>query len=477
MSLINDMLKDLETRKAAAHGPLTLEEPVRPYEDSPAPYPEGIRHADTKTRIETVAQRRLPWLFWPFLLGLILIAGALYVFRSGGLSSERQVERVTTTNAAPAKEPSLQAMVAAPSEPGAETTASSPLREAPPQATPRMVMMAVDGQEGAWRLDLAFDGELPAPLRLTRQGDRVELFIPGVRADIQDAPHPALRDWESAISGPDWRIGFAWPSDHEARLRPLMSDDGLHHWQLALNAPAPAATSPLKTPTAQASRSAAPIGAGVGATDVPPGPAQSRPFPKPRPGMTPAQQAESLYSEAWQLQQTGRAEQARDKLRQALGAQPDHARARELLARLLLREGAAHDAEVEIVRGLTVQPEQPDLVDLYARMLADQGRMDEALVLLRQRMRVDDAGHQALYAVIAARHGDQARAAEAYGRAAALAPEDPRWPLGQAVALENSGQPRAAREAYARALALDGLDAAARGFVRERLTQLDKGER
>ena len=191
--------------------------------------------------------------------------------------------------------------------------------------------------------------------------------------------------------------------------------------------------------------------------------------------MTPQQQAEALYAEAWQLQQKGQADLAMDKLQQALQVQPDHARAHELRVRLLLAAGRSHEAELAMIHALEAQPNQPDLVELYARLLADQGRVREAQGLLRERMQPERVAHQSLYAVLAARAGDHVQAAEAYARAAVLSPNDPRWPLGQAVALENTGQPRLARSAYARALELDGLDAASRAFAQERLHQIDKG--
>jgi|GEM_PF-5575528 len=363
-------------------------------------------------------------------------------------------------------------------------------------------MLATEASEDALRLELVFDAPLSAPIRLNRAGDRLELLLPGVEAGVQESPHPDLRDWQSVRSGRDWKLGFSWPEAGKVRLKPGAGEEGLRHWQLTLLAP--------RTESASVAPANNAVRTGVGsqsdsrrvesrdgfhsrpaaentvsaASSLPPSvpaiqheratPAQppaSR--PPARPTLTPQQQAEALYAEAWQWQQKDRASLAQEKLIQALRVQPDHARARELLARLLLRAGAAHEAELELVRGLEIQPDQPDLVELYARLLADQGRTREALGLLRQRMRQDVVAHHALHAVLAGRLGEHAEAARAYGRAAELAPRDPRWPLGQAIALENSAQPGAAREAYARALALDDLDAASRSFAEERHALLD----
>ncbi|MEW6765915.1 MAG: tetratricopeptide repeat protein [Pseudomonadota bacterium] len=503
MSLINDMLKDLEARKAGQGQPAS-EEAGRPREEPPARRVDELRHARVQARVEETARRRLGWLFWPFLLVLLLIAGALYVFRTGGSGADSIETRLPSTSQETAgsgpREPDgvvVEEATPAPLETSAPAMPVESAVETP--VAPSLVMLATEASEGALRLELVFDAPLFAPIRLNRAGDRLELLLPGVQAGSQESPHPDLRDWLSTASGRDWKLGFNWPEAGKVRLKPGAGEEGLRHWQLTLLAP-PAnvalANNAVRNGVGSQSDTrrvesmdgfhSSPVAENPvsAASSLPPSvpilqhervkpvqPPASR--PPARPSLTPQQQAEALYAEAWEWQQKDRASLAQEKLIQALQVQPDHARARELLARLLLRAGAVHEAELELVRGLEIQPDQPDLVELYARLLADQGRTGEALGLLRQRMRQDVVPHHALHAVLAGRLGEQAEAARAYGRAAELAPRDPRWPLGQAIALENSAQPGAAREAYARALALDGLDAASRSFAQQRHALLD----
>lgn len=465
MSLINDMLKDLEARRVAP-GLGVDDRDHSSQHDGIHAHMDPMHHADATAPIERRAQRHLRWLFWPFVLVLILLAVALYLF-------VRDQARMIPTSL----EPSPTAIVAATPQPAPSAPAPSPTVEPPVEekptarpAGPRLAMLVAEGQGKGVRLGLAFDQPLSAPIGLSREGDRIALRVPGVHVEQQASPHVALNDWRSGMTGEDWVFGFQWPADGVVRLQPDTSTDGLQHWQLTL-LPAPVAAEETLKPVPVASASVQP----------PPAPAlQARPATQPRslnpePALTPAQQAEALYAEAWLLQQKDSMALATDKLQQALRVQPEHARARELLARMMLRAGQSHEAELEVIRGLEVQPRQPDLVELYARMLADQGRVQEARGLLRERMQPDRVAHQSLYALLAARAGDQAQAAEAYRRASELDPRDPRWPLGQAIALENSGQARAAREAYGRALGLEGLDVASRGFVQERLDQMNKG--
>lgn len=479
MSLINDMLNDLEARKApTGQNPADVFHGQR--EESIRAHIDEFRHTDVTPRIEQAVRRRLPWLFWPFVLLLGLMAGGLYLFKSGKAPLDLMPSDTTASQSTPAP----TAVQPEPAAKEALTAIVSQQKDAPPAAAvePQLVMLQAETQGRNIRLDFAFNPPLSAAVRMARDGERVSLLMPGVHVEQQDAPHPALTDWQSGMTGADWQVAFHWPTDASVRLQPGKSADGLQHWQLTL-APAPASVPvPASSPVPGEGGRQPPAPATVSESRSAPTPASEpqapvapRRSPKPIMSMTPQQQAEALYAEAWQLQQKGSTDLAMDKLQQALQVQPEHARAHELQVRLLLRAGRSHEAELAMIRGLAVQPNQPDLVELYARLLADQGRVREAQGLLRERMQPERVAHQSLYAVLAARAGDHVQAAEAYARAAALSPNDPRWPLGQAVALENTGQPRLARSAYARALELDGLDTAARTFAQERLHQIDKG--
>jgi Flp pilus assembly protein TadD len=329
------------------------------------------------------------------------------------------------------------------------------------------------------RLDLLFDKPLPAALRLSRTGDRVELYLPGIRLATLECPHPSLREWQSQPADEGWRLGWIWPAAADVQLQPRKGENEQQYWELILGSPTPSHRETAETPAKEVQREPR-LPDSMNSASPPVVTARPKPASDKvagySPGLTPAQQAESLYAEGWQLQQKGRTELALEKLRQAVQIQPEHVRARELLARLLLRAGQPRAAEIELLRGLEIQPRQPDLVELMARLLADQGRGQEALAFLRARMAADRLAHQALFAVLAARAGEHAAAAEAYRHAAELDPRDPRWPLGRAIALENSGQLATARAVYAQALGLEGLDAASRAFAQERLQQLGQGE-
>ncbi|MGB9577740.1 MAG: tetratricopeptide repeat protein [Halothiobacillaceae bacterium] len=458
MSLINDMLKDLEARKGAAS----------PLEGGALPHGhiDDLKHADITPSIEFPFQRHIAWFFWPLLLLLLAVAvAALYMLPVGKqffALEDGPVDKLTDQQGITSPPASASA---------ADQTISSKPQDI--HEGPRLVMLAAQGQERELRLDLAFDAPLPEALRLSREGERVELYLPGIRSVMRESPHAMLQGWQSQKVNDGWMLAWNWPAQAWVELQQRKSDDGLQHWQVVLKpailASAQANLDPQRVVVpANAERKKEPIPA-TPSKQAPHGASSTMP-------LLPAQQAEALYAEGWQLQQRGRLDLAIDKLRQALQIQPEHWRVRELLAHLQLRAGQPQRAEQELMRGLALHPRQPELVELWARLLADQGRIQEALTVLKERMQADRLTHQALFAALAARAGQHAMAAEAYRHAAELDPRDPRWPLGRAIALENSGQPAAARAAYAQALGLEGLDAASRAFAQERLQQLSQGE-
>lgn len=470
MSLINDMLKDLEARKAA-------EGQGFPSTDRAGLHIEELRHTDVTPPIEKDVQRRLSWLFVPFLLALLAIAVALY------LAHPSVPEPGPESSSPTASEPSLPAPTAEQASlgaPPASAQVSPSMDNAASVAKDALQLLSLSATEKGreLQLTLTLSAALDRPAQLRREGERVELHLPGVQAAVLDRPHASLHGWHSEARPEGWLMGFTWPKEGEVQLSPRLEGDGLARWTLTLLMPDDALRKATAFPTLP----------GPSMADAPPKPETSRPLAAtPRPSadkgekrsmvsLTPLQQAEALYSEAWQLQQKDRAELAVEKLRQAVQVLPEHMRARELLIRLLLRSGRSRDAEIELLRGLDIQPRQPELVELMVRLLADQGRSQEALAFLRTRMTADRLSHQALLAVLAIRAGEYNLAAEAYRRAAEIDPHDPRWPLGRAIALENSGQLTTARAAYIQALGLEGLDAASRTFAQERLQQLGQKE-
>lgn len=193
----------------------------------------------------------------------------------------------------------------------------------------------------------------------------------------------------------------------------------------------------------------------------------------PRP-LSPAARAEQAFADGLQALKQNQWRSAEQQLRAALQADPDHLRARESLAGLLLRQDRRRQAEQVLATGLETHPQTPSLARLYARLILDRGQIDTAIRVLETALvnAVNDAEYLALLAGIYQRSQHYAEAASSYRAALALESGRAAWWLGLGLALEGRGEAQEAAGAYRSALAKPGLNAAARRYARERLDQL-----
>lgn len=182
----------------------------------------------------------------------------------------------------------------------------------------------------------------------------------------------------------------------------------------------------------------------------------------------PAQRAAAALEQAQSLVDEGRAAEALEAARSAVRLDPGNLEARKLAIRLALELGDAQAATTLIDEGLARKPADAELALLRARQLMAQGRNDEALAAL-QAMGPLHAEANGLRAGLLANGGDYAQAARAYEQALRLRPTNATWWLGLGVALDNQGQARQAREAYARARALGTLRADLSAWLDQKL--------
>ncbi len=187
--------------------------------------------------------------------------------------------------------------------------------------------------------------------------------------------------------------------------------------------------------------------------------------------LTPAQQAALHYRRALVEFGQGRTAHGETLLRQALQRDPDYVAARGVLAGMLLRAGRLVEAGEVLREGLRRTPNHILFVRLYARVLLAQGQGAAAVRLLEQHR--PSAGqaldYDALLAALYQRTGRYQQAVDLYRRLVATRPRRGAWWLGLGLALEGTGQPAQAREAYTEAVRTGTLDAASRAYVQRRL--------
>lgn len=188
---------------------------------------------------------------------------------------------------------------------------------------------------------------------------------------------------------------------------------------------------------------------------------------------TPAEQAEAAYADAVRAFGRGQLGQVEAALQSALAADPDHVRARETLAGVLVHQGRLAEAERVLAEGLARNPAQPGLARLQGRLLAERGQDTAAIEVLEGALPEagNDAGYLALLAGVYQRSGRAADAVAAYRGALALLPNQGPWWMGLGLSLESLGDAAGAREAYGRALATP-LQPRIEQYVRQRLAVL-----
>lgn len=182
-------------------------------------------------------------------------------------------------------------------------------------------------------------------------------------------------------------------------------------------------------------------------------------------------QAENAYHESVRSLQQERVAEAEEKLRFVLATDPQHTKARELLVGLLLQRGGWAEAEQLLHEGRDANSEDYRFAQLLARIYIQRGADDKALALLEQAQvyAKTDAEFLGFLAALYQRAGRHEQAIKAYGRAVTMKPQQSQWWLGLGISLEAERNWNAAHQAYARAVNERGLNKKLAQYARQRL--------
>ncbi|MBK3866610.1 tetratricopeptide repeat protein [Pseudomonas stutzeri] len=453
MSLVNDMLRDLEARGAASGGQSSL---------------NGVRTVDEAALLRRQRSARAKRWLLPLVAVLLVALGVGLMFERLPLGS-RQVE----APAAPAVVP------------------------APPAATAvRLLDVLPHEEEGHFVLQLLLDRSVS--YQRTDESGVVSLHLPGVVL-AGEALTGRIEQNGLTLS---WRVE---PHDDEVRVLLIGMTDRLDirdrlepaggHVQLWLEArlggepPAPA--DELVLPVAEAVRDEADWPDWV-TRSVPDEPRAAAPAPEVRnPAEPVAAQVAAPEVSAKQSVQIGshRPEplaQAQDALRQqnypraiqllqSLHAtQPDNPQAIRWLARAYLASGQIDTLLAWLPGQLQTRPRDAELRMLLARGQLLGGDKPAALATLEQSLPAlaSNSAYHALLAALRQQVGDWAGSAAIYRQLVGLRPQQASWQLGLAIALEQLDQPALAADHYRLAAQGQGLDGNARRFAVERAAAL-----
>lgn len=190
--------------------------------------------------------------------------------------------------------------------------------------------------------------------------------------------------------------------------------------------------------------------------------------------MTAQEQAENEYRAAVRAWQRRDVVGAEAKLKAALGMQADHAKARELLAAVMISLGRAGEAQVLLEQGLVITPAHYPFALILARLYVNQGAEPKAIAVL-EGVRASgqrDPEYLGFLAALYQRANRYDDAIGAYRSALALRPQEGRWWMGLGICLEGAKNGAAAVEAYGHARAGAGMTPALLQYVEQRLAVL-----
>lgn len=187
------------------------------------------------------------------------------------------------------------------------------------------------------------------------------------------------------------------------------------------------------------------------------------------------EQAEQAYQSA--LEKLGYEDFAAAEvtLSHALILNPRLLKARLQLIELLQNLRRADEAEKLLQLGLQLHPMSPELRKGYARCLLDAGNLSDALSILQPQPQpeiVDDLEYHALLAALFQETGEHQSAITAYRHLLDIRPQEGLWWMGLAISLDQSGAAVKAKDAYQQAIALPGLRPDLQDYIHNRLQLL-----
>lgn len=434
MSVINQMLKDLEQRQEQM---------------TPGRYQPPLRG------------RRIWWRAWPA-LGLPLLAyGALWLW-----SQVAPLEAVTPGETA---SPDLAGVATEGGEPAAQSEEMKPA----PSAAPHQPLATAEPAPMSLAAQSASPEVAPGPSTMPagRTAPQLESAEPAGRtasaqAQAEVVPTQAL---ESAVSGPAQTELAPSAASGRAESAQLESrDDG---------ALAQASDDELLGPDLYAGREA---------SDA----VTTQPSVEPQVSvepqgsleieevlLTPSQEAALQRRKANQAIARGDLAQARQALFRVLQQEPQDHLSRQRLAGLLYGEERLQEASALLEQGVVLAPHHADFRLLLARIALARGEKSSALAYLNSldpevRRNLD---YYATRAALAQELGHYSAAAASYLQLTRAQPAEGRWWLGLAIAYDKQGRQLAARDAYLKAQGASGLSAAALNFAQQRYAQLEQG--
>lgn len=161
-------------------------------------------------------------------------------------------------------------------------------------------------------------------------------------------------------------------------------------------------------------------------------------------------------------------------LKKILDNVPEFHDARETLTVIYLKQKHYRQAQRLLGDGLRIAPEQVAFLNLQARLLVATGKRQRAIHLLQQHSPSIDTypDYYAFLAALYQQNGDYLISAKLYDELVKIQPNNGLWWLGKAIGLNAYGQRGAALHAYKQAEVAPNLTPQLRAYVEEQIVKL-----
>lgn len=188
--------------------------------------------------------------------------------------------------------------------------------------------------------------------------------------------------------------------------------------------------------------------------------------------ISPEQRDEQMVDAAEALVDKGDRQDAKTQLMGFIDKYDTDVKSRALLVSLLMQDGHMVSANALLTDDKVA--ESSHLRRLKAHWLTQNGQTDEAVALLNSaRPAIEaDPEYHVLLAALYQQQGFSSEAVAAYAELISYNPDVADWWAGMAIALDSSQQYPSAKRAYQKALQMDGLRFELADFARQRLATL-----
>lgn len=183
---------------------------------------------------------------------------------------------------------------------------------------------------------------------------------------------------------------------------------------------------------------------------------------------------EQQYKDAYNFALIGQKDVAINMLTGLLESHPNYHAARELLVNLFLEQGSTELARKILQVGLAIDPGYSPFIEIQAQMFIKAGKLDQALELLQSAAPPieKNPNYHAFIAALYQRQGQSMLAARLYEQLLSIEPNKAIWWMGLGIALESQGEESEAKEAYLHANNASGLSPELRAFVQTRINNI-----